>query len=118
MKLALEIAGSLLGLVVIIGGYFVWAGMPPYVEKDNHQRDHSDIDVELAGSGAAFYEYQQFILRKDIRQQEQMKRIMLENPKEKQEWFKFYEEGLQLLKEQEEKNEKTIEKYEKRLEKK
>ena len=117
MKLALEIAGSLLGLVVIVGGWFVWAGMPPYVERDNHGRDHQDIDVELAGSQAAFYEYQQYILRKDIRQQEQMKRIMLENPVEKQEWFKFYEEGLQLLKEQEEKNETNIEKYEKRLEK-
>ena len=46
-----------------------------------------------------------------------MKRIMLENPVKKQEWFKFYEEGLQLLKEQEEKNETNIEKYEKRLEK-
>jgi len=83
MKLALEIAGSILGLVIIIGGYFVWAGMPPYVERDNHGRDHQDIDVELAGSQAAFYEYQQFILRKDIREQEQMKRIMLENPIEK-----------------------------------
>jgi len=117
MKLALEIAGSLLGLVVIIGGWFVWAGMPPYVEKGNHQRDHSDIDVELAGSQAAFYEYQQFILRKDIRQQEQMKRIMLETPIEKSEWFKFYEDDLLELKEQEEKNKKNIEKYEKRLEK-
>jgi len=118
VKLAVEIAASILGLALLIGSYFVWAGMPPYVERDNHERDLQQIDVELAGSGAAFYEYQQFILRKDIRQQEQMKRIMLENPKEKQEWFKFYEEDLQNLKLQEEKNKKTIEKYEKRLEKK
>jgi len=118
VKLALEIAGSILGLVIIIGGWFVWAGMPPYVERDNHGRDHQEVDIELAGSQAAFYEYQQFILRKDIRQQEQQKRIMLENPKEKREWFKFFEEGLQELKVQQKKNEKNIEKYEQRLEKK
>jgi len=117
MKLALEVGGGILGLVFLIGSYFVWAGMPPYLGKADHGRDHRDIDVELAGSQAAFYEYQQFILRKDIRQQEQMKRIMLENPKEKREWFKFYEEGLQELKQQEFKNQKKIDTFEKRLEK-
>jgi len=117
MKLALQIAGSILGLVALIGGYFVWAGMPPYVERDNHERDHQEVDVELAGSQAAFYEYQQYIIRKDIRQQEQQKRMMLEDPKEKKEWFKYYEQGLQELKVQEEKNQNTIKKYEKRLEK-
>lgn len=96
----------------------MWAGMPPYVERDNHGRDHQEIDYEIAGGQATFYEYQQSILRKDIREQEQMKRIMLENPIEKREWFKFYEKDLQELKEQKEKNEKTIEKYQKRLEKK
>jgi len=117
LKLALEVGASLLGIVLIIGGYFTWAGMPPYVEKDNHGRDHREVDIELAGSQAAFYEYQQFILRKDIRQQEQQKRIMLESPKEKKEWFKFYEKDLQQLKEQEKKNKKQIEKFEKRLDK-
>jgi len=117
MKLPLQIAGSILGLAALIGSYFVWAGMPPYVERDNHGRDHKEIDFELAGSQAVFYEYQQFIIRKDIREQEQQKRMMLENPKEKKEWFKYYEEGLQELKVQKEKNQKTIEQYQKRLEK-
>jgi len=117
MKLALEIAGSILGLVVVIGGYFVWAGMPPYKTEKDHARDYRVLEVEVVGGQAQFYEYQQFILRKDIRNLEQQKREMLKNVSEEKEWFKFYEEELQELKESQKKNQKTIDKYEKRLEK-
>jgi len=117
MKLALEIAGSILGLVVIVGGYFVWAGMPPYKTEKDHARDYRELEIEVVGGQAQFYEYQQFILRKDIRELEQQKREMLKNVSEEKEWFKFYEEELEELKESKKKNQKTIERYEKRLEK-
>ena len=117
MKLALEIAGSILVLVAIVGGYFVWAGIPPYKTEKDHARDYRELEVEVVGGQAQFYEYQQFILRKDIRELEQQKREMLKNVSEKKEWFKYFEEELQELRESQKKNQKTINKYEKRLEK-
>lgn len=116
MKLALEIAGSILGLVVVIGGYFVWAGIPPYKTEKDHAREYRTLEVEMVGGQAQFYEYQQSILRKDIRELERQKREMIKNVSEEKEWFKFYEDELQELKESQIKNQKTIEKYEKRLE--
>ena len=117
MKLVLEIIGGLILVVGSIAGFFTWAGTPPYMEEENHKREYRAIEVEMVGGQAQFYEYQQFILRKDIRELEQQKREMIKNVSEKKEWFKFYEEELQELKESQKKNQKTIEKYEKRLEK-
>jgi len=117
MKLALEIAGSILGLVVLIGGYFVWAGIPPYKTEKNHAREYRELEIEVVGGQAQFYEFQQFILRKDIRELEEQKREMLKNISEEEEWFRFYEDDLEELKESQKKNQKIIDKYEKRLEK-
>ncbi len=117
MKLALEVGGSLLAIVLIIGGYFTWAGMPPYVEHDNHKREYRTLEVEVVGGALQFYEYRQSLQRQEIEKKEQQKREMLKNVSEKAEWFKYYEQGLRDLKEDKDKTDKTVDKYEKRLEK-
>jgi len=99
MKLALEVGGSLLAIVLIIGGYFTWAGMPPYVEHDNHKREYRTLEIEVVGGAL-----------------QQQKREMLKNVSEKAEWFKYYEQGLRDLKAEKAKTDKTVGKFEKRLE--
>jgi len=116
MKLALEVIGGLILLIGGIAGFFTWAGTPPYVEHDNHQREYRTLEMEVVGGQAQFLEYQQFILRKDIRRLEQQKREMLKNPREAKEWFKFYQKDLDVLKEQQRRNTKTIKQYERRME--
>ena len=117
MKLALQIAGSILGLVFLIGSYFVWAGLPPYKTERDHAREYRAMEIEVVGGQAQFYEYRQSLQRREIEGKEQQKREMLKNPRERTEWYKYHEKGLRKLKEDKEKTDKRIKTYEKRLEK-
>ena len=118
MKLALEVIGGIILLIGGIAGFFTWAGTPPYVEHDNHKREYRTLEVEVVGGALQFYEYRQSLQRQEIERKEQQKREMLKNGNEKVEWFKYYEQALQDLKAEKTKTDKTVKKFEKRLERK
>ena len=116
MKLALEVIAGIILLIGGIAGFFTWAGTPPYVEHDNHKREYRTLEIEVVGGALQFYEYRQFLQRQEIEKKEQQKREMLKNVSERAEWFKYYEQSLRDLRADKAKTDKTVNKYEKRLE--
>ena len=114
--------GAVLVSLGLLGGFFVYSGWPPYLERDDHdvfalevERKRYDLEVELVVAQLQIYDYRQNTLQDKIWELEDRKRQMLRTPDGRREWFDRWERRLQQLYKQQAKNDKAVGRYEKRL---